>query len=198
MKIIITIILFITILTANANAGLPIPFKVYAGGGVTIPSTMPILEESWKTGFHLNGGLGISMAPKFQMILKTELHKFALDGEKANFPSAIEPPDFYAFLIGLEGRLSFGNPITKIKPFLLLGGGVAITSYSVFDAAAFDGTGTTAPTLTDANKFYYNFGVGADLKTISLITIFAQLQLMQIMTENETTQFVPFSIGIKF
>ena len=198
MKKNILLFLIIVLIATSVSAQIPKPITLYVGGGITKPTAMEYLDEYWKSGYNLNAGIGLNFLPMFQTVIKAQYHQIPLDKDELGITSSIELPDFHAVTIGLEGRFSMSNSVTQLKPYLFGGVGVAIITFSAFDAGFLEGTGITSPTLEDANKFYYSFGGGLELKSFPLISIYAQIEMIQIATEFETTQLIPFTVGVKF
>ncbi len=198
MKKNILLSLAIVLIATSISAQVPKPITLYVGGGITKPTAMEYLDEYWKSGYNLNAGIGLNFLPMFQTVIKAQYHQLPLDKDELGITLPIELPDFRAVTIGLEERFNMANPAMKIKPYVFGGAGIAITTFSAFEAEALEGTNIAFTNLEDANKFYYSFGGGLELKSFLLISIYAQIEMIQIATEFETTQLIPFTVGIKF
>ena len=170
------------------------PFNLYAGGGVSIPTSPDAFKEGWKLGLHGSGGLGINFGaiPNFQVIGKVEFHTIPFDWDKAGQPNA-SGGAFQILMFGADGKLAFGVLAAPMKPFILGGVGGARISFSDISNA-----GNTVIVDFSETDFYFNIGAGVEFGSGPALKFFIMARYVNIATEGESTAFIPITAGIKF
>ena len=195
MKKLLLVFAVLTVFAIGANAQLPVPFSLYAGGALSVPSSPDGFKDGWNTGYHGMAGIGFKMAPIFQVIGKAEYHNFGYDfGDVTDMDGG----NAKIWLFGADGRLSLNLPASPVAPFIFGGAGMANIKQSDFS-----GTNLIASTLNEMipdsqNKFYYNVGVGFETKLGPSINFFGQGRYVSIDTDGTTTKFIPITFGLKF
>lgn len=193
------LVLGMFLLSSTAFAQLPSsPVSLFAGGLLSYPKTPDAFKESYKTGYHFFGGLGIKAMPMVQLVAKAEFNTFGFDFAN-NDLSGISGGTTNIWMFGADSRFSLGAPVVPVKPFIFGGAGLANITY-----ADFTGTDPLALAVINdgipesQNKLYYNFGGGLELKSGPMMSFFAQVRYVSIQTENEASVFIPVSVGLKF
>ncbi len=199
MKRYALILVIILILAAAASAQVSKNFNLYAGGGITLPTTLSGLNENWKDGYHVMGGLGFNILPNIQALAKVEFHQLGLDWEELNYAD-VSGNAFQSLLLGIEGRAGLGIPALQLRPYIIAGLGIAKITYSDIEVPA----GVSIPSLPtpgdffdSKSEFYYNLGMGVDYKMMSILNVFLQLQTVRISTEGKTSNLFPITVGVK-
>jgi Outer membrane protein beta-barrel domain len=162
------------------------PVSIYAGGGLSMPMAPDLFKDYWKMGFNGMLGAGYGLTPAFQIVAKGEYHMFPLDVE------GVEGADISILMFGADGRFAVGLPAAPIKPFFLVGAGMAKLSASDLESGAFT---VGFPEETD---FYFNAGAGVEFKVGPKANLFVQARYVDVMSEGEATAFIPFTVGLKF
>jgi len=184
---------------ASAQVGPPV--SLHVGGAVSLPNSPDAFADFYKTGFHGMAGLGYKLMPNFQMIGKIEFHRFALDVDADPSLAAAEITGGghnNLWMFGADGRYAFGLPAAPFKPFVL--GGVGFARMSISDL---EGTNPLIASFNEYNPeaqtdFYFNLGVGVELATGPMWSMFAQVRYVSVATEGESSAFIPITLGVKF
>ncbi|HWR81994.1 MAG TPA: outer membrane beta-barrel protein [Candidatus Deferrimicrobium sp.] len=179
----------------GASAQVPTPFSFYAGGALSLPNAPEGFKESFNSGYHGLVGIGYKLGPGFQLVGKAEYHKFSSD--LSGFPG-VDGGDANVWLFGGDGRLALGLPVAPIKPFGLLGFGLA-----TIDQSDFSGPVTLIAAIPESypdkqSKLYYNFGAGVEFKFGPAVNLFVQGRYVSVSSEGGSTGFVPVTVGLKF
>ncbi|MEW6049906.1 MAG: outer membrane beta-barrel protein [Candidatus Zixiibacteriota bacterium] len=168
----------------------PSPFSIYAGGLMSMPNSPDGFKDSYKNGFHGFVGLGFKMVPAVQFVGKVEYHSFKFDWDQYTVPTASGGTQGI-WMYGADARFAVGAPGAPVKPFALIGGGLAHVTHADFsDPVLF-------PTPENESKFYYNIGGGIQMHFLPAVDLFAQVRYVSIATEGEKTTMVPISVGVK-
>jgi opacity protein-like surface antigen len=193
------VLIVVLLLAGAATAQVSKNFNLYAGGGITFPTTLSGLNENWKDGYHIMGGVGFSVLPKVQGLVKLEFHQLNLDWEELNYTD-VSGNAFQSLLMGVEGRAGIGVPAVRLRPYVIAGFGIAKISYSEVEVPS----GVAIPTLPtpagffdNKSEFYYNLGVGVNYKMMPMLNVFIQLQTVRISTEGKTSSLFPLTVGVK-
>lgn len=180
---------------AFAGAQVPVPFSLYGGGLMSFPNAPTEFKDAYKNGFHGMLGIGYKAMPVMQVVGKAEYHRFGYDLSDI---SGVSNGAQSVWLFGGDLRVGLNLPASPIKPYILGGGGLAHVSFTPFE-----GTNLLLTTaLNDAlpaaqNKFYYNFGAGFEFKLAPMFSFWAQVRYVSVATDNESTSFVPLTLGVK-
>jgi hypothetical protein len=197
MKKILAILAILLTFGTIASAQISSPVSFYAGGAMSFPSAPDSFKDSFKNGYHGFVGLGYHLNPFLEFIAKAEYHTFQFDFDAVN--SEYSGGTNKMWMFGGDLKLNPSFPALPIKPYILGGAGVANLQQTEFE-------GPTSLTLSllnhtiaqDQTKFYWNVGGGASLFNGPKFSIFAQARYVSIATDNETSSFIPVTIGFKF
>jgi len=173
--------------------------------GTTLASRSAVAQEqsSTSTQFSLGGGVDLPMGD-FDNNFNTGWHGLAamtftpaawpvgiqIDGNYSRIPDD-SPGDFNEQMIYGTGNIVYRfqtSPESTFRPYLIGGGGV----YNL------KATGNDVPDGTDSStKFGINGGAGFDIKAGSA-SLFAEARFHNVFTENNNTNFLPITAGIRF
>ncbi len=199
MKRYLSILIVMLLLAGAATAQVSKNFNIYAGGGITFPTTLSGLNENWKDGYHVMGGLGFNILPNIQALAKVEFHQLGLDWEELNYAD-VSGNAFQSLLLGIEGRAGIGFPAVQLRPYVVAGFGIAKITYSDIEVPS----GVSIPSLPtpgdffdSKSEFYYNLGMGVEYKMIPMLNVFLQIQSVRISTEGRTSSLFPITVGVK-
>jgi opacity protein-like surface antigen len=183
-----------------ASAQVPgLPFSVYAGGGLDIPSQPDTFSDQFKTGYHGLVAVGFDWLPTIQIVGKIELHSLPGEDDAITYtdpfgdPIEYEPPDLTIWMFGGDLRGAFGAPGMSAKPFVLAGAGVARLDQNEIDSIDDIEIGT--PWEGDT-KIYWNIGAGLEIGTTA--KLFAQVRYVRILTDEDDTSIIPITVGLRF
>ena len=200
MKNSLLVVAAVLLFAAAASAQVSSPVSLYVGGAVSLPQSPESFSETYKVGFHGSVGLGYKLMPSLQVVGKVEYHRFAVDFESNPALAAEEISGGHNNLLmyGADTRLGLNVPAFPLKPYLL--GGIGFARLS---ATEFDGSSSLVTSLNDAQteaqtKFYYNVGAGIALSSGPLFGLFAQVRYVSVATDEESSSFVPITLGLKF
>lgn len=178
------------------------PVSIYASGAISIPASPSGFKDGFKTGLHGSLGIGLNLSPAFQIVGKVETHQFKVDFDNNLFLSAIAGIDGgknKIWMYGVDGRYSIGVPGAPIKPFLLVGGGLAKVSQTDFSSTDPLATSLLNSVLpASQTNVYFNIGGGIDLKSSPAFAFFAQVRYVTIATAGSSSSFIPLSLGVRF
>ena len=79
MKKVLLIAFVLTVFALGAHATAPVPFSIYAGGAVSVPSSPDGFKDGFNTGYHGMIGAGYKALPLLQIVGKVEYHNFGFD-----------------------------------------------------------------------------------------------------------------------
>ncbi len=185
-------IILITALAAVTQAQAPqMPFSIYAGGLLSVPSSPDQFKDSYKNGWHGFAGLGFKLLPPVQVVGKFEYHSFKYDFDAFGPETSGSGGTRGIAMYGLDAVASVNVPGAPIRPFILAGGGYSRITYGAFS----DDIIIVVP--ENENKFYYNFGGGLQMKFLPQVDFFAQIRYVSIATDGDKTALMPISIGVK-
>lgn len=161
------------------------PIKLYAGGGLTLPNKPADFKSYYNTGFHGMIGVGMKAFPFIEGIGKIEYHKFSSD-----ISEEVSGGEFNTLLLGVDAKVAVGIPGIPVKPYAIVGAGLAKVTQKNFDIP--DGINDEVKTLAnglsinDQTKLYYNLAIGGEYGLLPAITLFAEGRLINIGTSQDT------------
>lgn len=183
-KIFITALAIVALMVVSASAQVPAkPFKIYLGGGLTMPSGN--FGDAYKMGFHGNGKIGFVVSPKLDVMGSVAFHSFSIDDQGV---SGIDGGTMTIIMIGGDARLTFPMPNSPVKPYALGGGGFGIAKVGEITVS---GSGTT-PSDSES-KPYLEFGGGVEINKF-----FAEIKYVVLMTSGESLKYLPITVGVSF
>jgi len=158
--------------------------SVGVGGGVSIP--LGSTSDAVKTGWN---GTAI-----FQYKPATSPVGFQIDGMYSQLKATdavklIDPLADKSEIFSGTGNVVFWLPVaetTKIRPYLLGGGGV-------YNVKAKDTDGTSA----SVTKFGINAGAGFDFDLQPRVGIFLEGRFHNVFTEGTDVKFIPITAGVR-
>ncbi len=154
----------------------------YFNIGASIPSSLNVPNNLYKTGFHGIFGIGFNTRPSTQLVGKIEYHTFSLNKRT---PSR-KGKRFSVLMFGGLTKLDLGVPSASTKLFIITGIGMAKTLW--------DRTNINYPYISyNETKFYYELGGDIDFKSF-----FFMARYVSIGTSDSPTRIFPISLGIKF
>lgn len=198
MRKILTILAILLAFGSIASAQVPSsPVSIYAGGALSIPTAPESFKTSFKNGYHGSLGLGFSASPLFELVGKVEYHTFNFDFDPAYSDYTGGTNKMWMF--GGDVKVNPSVPAFPVSPYILAGVGLANIKQSEFKGPASLSLSVLNSAISeDQTKFYWNTGAGFTLKTSPVFSLFAQVRYVSIATDNETSAFIPVTIGLKF
>jgi opacity protein-like surface antigen len=198
MKKILAILAILLAFSVSASAQIPSsPVSFYAGGALSIPSGPDSFKDTFKFGYHGSLGIGYSMSPMIELMGKVEYHTFGIDF--ANVLPGYSGGSNKMLMYGVDVKLSPSLPAMPIKPYILAGVGMANVKQSEFTGPASLALGVLNSFIPeDQTKMYWNAGVGMNLLSNPVMSLFAQARYVSVATDGESSQFIPITIGVKF
>ena len=197
-------VLLIMSAVSMAQVGTPSsPLSFYAGGALSMPTSPAGFSDGWKLGMHGMIGAGKNVSPRLQMIGKLEYHKFSADAAAttANFGSPnVDGGAISTWMYGVDGRINLGAPVVPIKPFALVGLGIANLSfneYTTTDTSLSSAVATANTGAISMSKVYFNVGGGVEFAMGPKTSFFVQARYVSIATEGGSTTFIPVTLGLK-
>jgi opacity protein-like surface antigen len=155
------------------------------GGGVTIPlgSTSDVVKTGWNAGGVVQfkpatGPIGFQVDVMYQQLKASDASK------------ALDPLADKSQIWSGTGNVVFWLPVaaeTKIRPYLLGGGGI-------YNVKAKDTDGTSA----SVTKFGINAGAGFDFDLQPRVGIFIEGRFHDVFTEGPDVKFIPIAAGVRF
>ncbi len=191
-------VLMILSAASMAQVGAPSsPLTFYAGGALSLPTSPAGFSDGWKLGMHGMLGAGKNVSPRLQLIGKIEYHKFSanLDLIAPN----VDGGAINTWMYGVDGRVNLGAPVVPIKPYGLVGIGIANLSFNQYetsDTALSTALNSTVSTES-ISKVYFNFGGGLEFAMGPKTSFFVQARYVSIGTEGGSTGFIPITLGLK-
>jgi hypothetical protein len=165
--------------SAGAAPALAQGAELSLGGGLTLP--LGNFDDAFKLGWHGTGA--VSFVPENLPV------GFQLDGTFSRL-SDESPLDIKAQMIYGTGNVVYKfktSEDTRFRPYLIGGAGV----YNL-DTKGDDALGGGSET-----KFGLNGGAGFDFKAGSA-GVFVEGRFHNVFTEGENTNFIPFTVGVRF
>lgn len=174
--------------TANAPAR---PWKVGGALGATIP--LGDFSDGADLGWHL-GGLFEYKQPSFPVTWRGEL-TYHRNGLKDDYFSSQIPEvgnlsgNFSMINFVANAVYPFGDKAKTARPYII--GGLGL--YHLKATASYQGID-----ISDSqNKFGINVGGGFEF-ALSGFDTFVEMRFHSVFTDNNSTNFIPISFGIKF
>lgn len=153
-------------------------------GGATIPQGQ--LGEIWDAGFGATGSVGWQRGDSpFGVRLDAAYNQLrgATQGDGTDIG------DIHIFSGLADLMLRFGSPMSRVRPYLIGGGGIHhFSNFDINDAGNADGSTT-------------DFGVhgGGGLQfMMGRSNVFVESRWMHVFTSGEKAEFVPIVIGLNF
>lgn len=201
MKKCLFVLVAVFAITSVASAQVGPPVSLHVGGAVSLPNSPDAFADFYKTGFHGMVGVGYDLMPNLQAVGKIEYHRFALDIDADPILAAADVTGGghnNLWMFGADGRYAFSVPASPVKPYVL--GGLGFARMSISDL---EGSDPLVASFNDVNPepqtdFYFNLGVGVELKTGPMWSMFAQVRYVSVATEGESSAFIPITLGLKF
>lgn len=160
--------------------------SVYLGGGVALPAPGSDIADHYGMDVHGMSGLGFSVTPTFQLLVKGEYHRLVLrkriTDPLTGYGTEFSPTDI--IMIGVAGTLIQSAPLMPVRAYCLAGLGFASASTSGIADKLF--------------KPYFELGTGIEVKISVASSFFVQVRYVTIKTENEPINMIPLTIGFKF
>ncbi|MCD6249567.1 MAG: porin family protein [candidate division Zixibacteria bacterium] len=198
MKKLMMILAILVAFGVSASAQVPSsPVSFYAGGALSIPSGPDSFKETFKNGYHGMAGVGFDLNPMFELVGKLEYHAFQFDftDDMSEYSGGTNKMWMY----GVDVKLSPSLPALPIKPYALAGLGMASISMSEFSGPASLSLSVLNSAIGEnQTKMYWNLGVGFNMMSTPVFSLFAQARYVNVATEGESAQFIPITIGAKF
>lgn len=204
MKKSLLVIVVMLVFASGAFAQVPAkPFNIYAGGGLTMPSSPDAFKDGFKMGFHGTAKLGLKAVPKGEILLNLEYHMFGLDNEDM-YGTNVDGGDLSIIMAGADYKLNLGVPLAPVNPFIQAGGGLAIISMS--DLSYTDPVlGDIDVTTESINKIYLEIGGGIEFNkffaSIRIVNIFngsTEYDVSAMEVKEKSALMIPLTVGVKF
>lgn len=194
MKYACSILLLVVLLSAgsvSAQVRNPVPFSVYAGGGLSFPIEPDTgFTQDNKIGPNLMAGIGFKFMPALETILKVEYHQFPND-----LPVAVDGATWQIWLYGAAVKAGVGVPTAKVRPFAIAGFGAADVKRT--EGTSSDTSFAGAPELEFKTAVYFDVGGGFEWSVTPQVSLFATGRYVYISTEGEPTSIFPLTVGVK-
>lgn len=191
--------ILIAFAATSVSAQAPSPFSFYAGGLISLPQAPDAFKESFKTGWHGYIGAGYKAMPNLQIVGKIEYHTFAVDFDNMAGMEEYSGGTNKMWMFGADGRYQFSLPSAPISPYVLGGLGFANIKQSEFEGPASLGLSLLNEAIPESvTKMYWNIGTGVNLASGPAFSFFAQARYVSILTEGESSNFIPITLGVKF
>jgi len=159
------------------------PIALYLGGGSTVP-TSERLEFGWKTGWHLEGAVGLSIGLNVEIMAKVAYHSLSAD------KLALGISDGGRFVLRMYGAdLKYRLSLPLIPASIYGLGGVGIARLEVKEASSL-----IPESFFDDPKDHFFINIGAGLE---ISRYFAQIRIVRTRDEGITYAYFPFTIGMK-
>ena len=114
-------IILITAMAAVTQAQAPqMPFSIYAGGLLSVPSSPDQFKDTYKNGWHGFVGLGFKLLPAVQAVGKVEYHSLPYDFHGVGPDIEGIEPSGGSMRIGLYGVDLVATPNIPVLPFALM------------------------------------------------------------------------------
>lgn len=193
---VLVILILATLLAASVSAQLPIPIKVYAGGGLGLQDKPTVFNDWYKSGWHMTAGVGYSVMPMVELIGAFEYHSFSSDFVKSGdaILSLATGGSIKATMFGLAAKMTPNMPMFPIKPYGLAGIGLAKVTQSDFgwpggtEIGVLDYWETTLG-VEDQTKLYYTLGGGVLYSFFPKVSLFAEARYTTIQIDDSAVAF---------
>lgn len=180
---------------------------IYLGGGLSMPLGPTEFKDYWKMGFGFGGGVGVSVGPQIELIGKVSYNMHSFDSDKLLSDLEAEGEDVTGVTIdgGDIKILAFGADFkyiftageeAKFKPFMIAGLGMANLKYT--DVTVSDETLEITIPSGSTTEFALSGGAGFDYMFSPKAGFWFDARLATVLTEGETTTYLPFQVGLKF
>ncbi|MEW5796347.1 MAG: outer membrane beta-barrel protein [Candidatus Zixiibacteriota bacterium] len=198
MKKVFTVLAILLAFGSTLSAQVPgSPVSIYAGGALSIPTAPESFKSYYKNGYHGFVGIGLPASPVIELVGKVEYHTFSFDFDQAY--SEYSGGTNKVWMFGGDVKVNPSLPAFPVSPYLLGGLGFAAIQQTEFD-------GPPSLTLSLLNesvsenqtKLFWNIGGGFSLATSPVFSLFAQVRYVNIATDNESSAFIPVTVGLKF
>jgi opacity protein-like surface antigen len=182
-------ILFIAmLLSTTVSAQLSSPIKIYAGGGVSDQQKPAVFNDWYKSGWNLTAGVGYDIMPMVELVGNSEYHSFPNDFS-SDPERVVGGGNIRAAMFGLQTRVTPSLPMIPVKPYGLIGVGMAKVSQSdqVWWPGAKVGTiewQRVTAGVEDQTKFYYCFGGGVMYSPRPKVSLFVEARHTTIQVES--------------
>lgn len=187
----LTALFLITATAATAEVSNPVPFSIYAGGGISFPIEPDTgFTQDNKSGPGLMAGIGVKFMPALETVLKVEYHRFPndLDGN-------IDGAAWQVWLYGASVKAGVGVPTASVRPFASAGFGVADVKRT--EGTSADTGFATIPEIELKTAVYFDVGGGFEWSLTPQVNLFVTGRYVYISTEGEPTSIFPLTIGLK-
>lgn len=153
--------------------------------------------------FGIGGGvhLDVDFVPLVAMRISADYYSFPAEPEK--YKTTVTPGATVRYEGGragmfagtVNGKVSTGIPV--VTPYFTAGVGVgALTSTELRIRSSGQADVTVKP-IPASTKVLLNAGVGADV-SIVVATVFIEARYAVVLTEGESTSFIPLTVGVTF
>ncbi|MEW5795577.1 MAG: outer membrane beta-barrel protein [Candidatus Zixiibacteriota bacterium] len=183
---------------------------VYLGGGLGLPMSPSTFSDFWKMGFGGTGRFAFEVSPAVEVGATIGYSSFSFDDDKfiewveANF-GPVDPTatvdglglTALEFLADVKYMFSTGQEAKPFVPYLVATAGM--TNLSFDDATVTEAGETTVIDMSDvsATDLTLGFGAGFQYMLSPKTGLWFDGKYMIIMTEGESTSYVPIRAGIK-
>ncbi|HJU88487.1 MAG TPA: hypothetical protein VJ672_03800 [Gemmatimonadaceae bacterium] len=167
-------------------------FYIGIGGGGTVP--MGDLSDGYDAGFNVTVPIGWqSMTTPWGV--RADLSYNRIRGAVAEFDDGeveLDDGDIWSGTLGLTAQWPVGASSTS---FYLVGGGGA---YHFRDFGEINSSGTEITVESEnITKFGLNGGAGINF-AVGAADIFVDARYVSVFTENDNTNFIPITLGVRF
>jgi opacity protein-like surface antigen len=171
-------IIVVTILCCGfASAQVGVGINLYAGGGLTLP--LNDLKSACKTGYHGTAGVGYSMVPGLEAVARYAYHSLPVKDDVKSlvvFAGAPVADNYTIAEYGLDIRANLAAPALKVRPYALVGAGMA--------------------DIPGKSKFFYAFGGGIKVAAMPKLNFFLEGRYSKVSVDEGTYDFIPLAIGL--
>ena len=201
-------VMLILALSGTALAG-EIKPAIYVGGGMAIPMSPQLFSDNWKIGFGGTGSVGFEISPVIEIGGTFAYNSNSFDEDKF-LESIILPPGARVDITGAKfkameflgyGKYTFATGESPFKPYLKASAGVAKLSRDlttlVADTSGVEIARETIPEVA-VTDFTLGFGAGVAYMFSPTAGVWLDAQYLVIMTEGESTAYLPLRAGLKF
>ena len=174
---------FVAAATTSVAQAQGVGFNV--GGGVSLP--LGDFGDAAKTGFH--GMVGVNFQPENLPVGIRVDGMYQMYGGSDLFQTAFGDVDFRMISGTANAVYTFTTAETStFHPYLIGGVGVYNLGFTGDDADGFD----------SETKFGINAGAGFNFAAGESINLFVEGRFHNVFTEDESTNFIPISAGVRF
>jgi len=209
MKRVLIVVAALLALSTMVTAQSQVKPVFFAGGGMGMPLAPSFFSDYWKMGYGFGGGAGVQINPSIEITGKVFYNTFTFDGDKflKEFSLGedvsgitIDGLDFKAIEFGVDFKyiLLANQPEAKFRPFMVVGAGMANIK---FDDVTITGDSESVMLPTGAfseTDFAIGGGAGFDYMFAPKTGVWLEARVNVIMTEGESTTYLPIRAGVKF